>query len=417
MKIAIVGSGISGITASCLLQGAHEVTVFEADERIGGHTHTVDVDGVDGRHAVDTGFIVYNEATYPNFIRLLERFKVPTQWSDMSFSVEHEASGRAYASHGFWSIFADRSALLSVAQWRLLREILRFNRDARVYLDSGGQTDTLDDFLRGRNFSAYFRERYLVPLFSAIWSAAPGDVGAYPANYFLNFFKNHGLLEVKTGPRWRVISGGSRTYAEAFTRGWRERVRLNTPVTGIERDEAGVTLRLKGGESERFDQVILAVHSDTALRMLRDPSDAERDVLSAMPYQDNEVVLHTDTRLMPRNRRAWASWNYYLPRTLGAHATLTYDMNRLQGLQSQERYLVTLNDTARIEPSKILRRFRYAHPMYTAAGIAAQRRHGEISGVRRTHYCGAYWGYGFHEDGVNSALRVAKAFGRDLSHA
>lgn len=417
MKIAIVGTGISGMTCGCLLQGAHEVTVFEADSRIGGHTHTVDVDGPDGRHRVDTGFIVYNEATYPNFIRLLERFKVPTQWSDMSFSVEHEVSGEAYASYGLNTIFADRASILRWRQWRLIREIFRFNQQARAYLASPGAGDTLDDFLHEHRLSTYFRERYLVPLFSAIWSAAPGDVGAYPAAYFLNFFKNHGLLEVKTGPRWRVITGGSRSYAEAFTAGWRDRVRLNTPVQGIARDADGVTLTLNGGETERFDEVILAVHSDTALRMLQDANDAEREILSSMPYQDNDVVLHTDTRLLPRNPRAWASWNYHLPRQAEAHATLTYDMNRLQSLNTRERYLVTLNGTERIDPVKILRRFNYAHPVYTAAGIAAQQRHSEISGVRRTHYCGAYWGYGFHEDGVKSALQVTRYFGRDISHA
>lgn len=417
MKIAIIGSGISGITAGCLLHGAHEVSLFESESRIGGHTHTVQVQCDGQSYEVDTGFIVYNEATYPNFIQLLERFRVPTQWSDMSFSVEHERSGRAYASHGFWSIFADRASLFDCAQWGLLREIFRFNAEARRFLASGDTSSSMEEFLLARGFSAYFKERYVVPLFSSIWSAAPGDVGAYPANYFLNFFKNHGLLEVKTGPRWRVITGGSSTYARAFTQAWRERIRLSTPVRSVRRAEDHVQIGFGNGESEEFDEVIFAVHSDVALRMLEDPTTQEREILGALPYQDNDVVLHTDTALMPRNRRAWASWNYHLSETPGAHATLTYDMNRLQGLEANERFLVTLNATGRIDPAKILRRFQYAHPVYTAQGIAAQKRHSEISGIRRTHYCGAYWGYGFHEDGVKSALEVARRFGRQLSHA
>lgn len=417
MKIAIIGSGISGITAGCLLHGAHDVSLFEADDRIGGHTNTVRVQRGGQSHSVDTGFIVYNEATYPNFIQLLERFRVPTQWSDMSFSVQHEGSGRAYASHGFWSIFADRASLFDTAQWGLLREIFLFNAEARRFLACGDTASTMQEFLLKRGFSLYFKEHYVVPLFSSIWSAAPGDVGAYPASYFLNFFKNHGLLEVKTGPRWRVVCGGSSTYARAFTRAWRERIRLSTPVHSVRRADDHVQIGFGNGESEKFDEVVFAVHSDTALKMLEDPTTAEREVLGALPYQDNDVVLHTDTNLLPRNRRAWASWNYHLSATPGAHATLTYDMNRLQGLEANERYLVTLNATSRIDPAKILRRFHYAHPMYSAAGITAQKRHGEISGIRRTHYCGAYWGYGFHEDGVKSALEVARHFGRRLSHA
>ena len=417
MKIAIIGSGISGITAACLLHKEHDITVFEAEERIGGHTHTVEVAVGDRTYAVDTGFIVYNEATYPNFIRLLERFKVPTQWSDMSFSVEHAASGRAYASHGLRGFFPDARTMASPAHWNLLLDIFRFNVEAKRFLARKENHCTLGEFQQEFGFSDYFAERYLVPLFSSIWSAAPGDIADYPASYFLNFFKNHGLLEINTGPRWRVIQGGSRSYAEAFTHDYRDRIRLNTPVRSIRRDQDSVTVQPVNGEAETYDQVILAVHSNTVLSLLEDPCDAEREILAALPYQDNDVVLHTDESLLPRNWRARASWNYYLPEMAGERATLTYDMTRLQSLDTSMRFCVSLNSNHRIDPAKVIRRFTYAHPIYTARGIAAQSRHKEISGQRRTHFCGAYWGYGFHEDGVKSALEVAQALGRSLSDA
>lgn len=415
MRIAIVGSGIAGITASCLLEGAHEVTIFESESRLGGHAHTVDVALGDKNFRVDTGFIVYNEATYPNFIKLLERFKVATQWSDMSFSVQAPSAGLEYASQGLGAFFAQRSNAVRPVHWRLLAEIFRFNKLARRFLSRGGSNATLREFLEVNNFSEYFRDYYVTPLLAAIWSAAPGEVGDYPAGYFLNFFLNHGLLEVKTGPRWRVVQGGSGTYVDAFTRHYRDRVRLATPVQSILRERDGVLVQPQQGEPERFDHVVLAVHSDVALGMLADPSDAETEILSAIAYRDNDVVLHTDTSLMPRQARAWASWNYYLPESGAEQATLTYDMNRLQGIEASTRFLVSLNSSHRIDPTKVLGRYRYAHPVYTAKGIEAQGRHAEISGQRRTHYCGAYWGYGFHEDGVKSGLAVGAFFDRKLA--
>ncbi len=416
MRIAIVGTGIAGTTAACLLDGVHEITVFEAEPRLGGHAHTVKVSTDVGESLeIDTGFIVYNEATYPNFIALLNRFKVPTQWSDMSFSVQAPGAGLEYASHGVGAFFAQRTNLFSSKHWGLLSEIFRFNKVARRYLERGASSASMGDFLGEHRFSNYFQDYYVAPLLSAIWSAAPGEVSAYPAAYFLNFFLNHGLLEVKTGPRWRVIQGGSSSYVEAFTRSYLERVRLSTPIRRIRRDDDGVTLYPMQGEAERFDHVVLAVHSDTALKMLEAPTDAEREILSAISYRDNDVVLHTDTSLLPRNGRAWASWNYYLPTQGAQQPTLTYDMNRLQSIHAPKRYCVSLNSTHRIDEAKILGRYRYAHPVYTAQGIEAQRRHAEISGRNRTHYCGAYWGYGFHEDGVKSALPIGRYFGRSLA--
>lgn len=417
MRIAIIGTGISGLAAACMLHRKHEITLFEAESRLGGHAHTVLVEDDGGALWIDTGFIVYNEVTYPNFCNLLDRYKVRSQVSDMSFSVKSRETGLEYGSKGFGCFFADRTKLLSPRHWSMLGEIFRFNREAIAFLERGDTTATLDEFLFQRRHSDFFRRHYVEPLLAAIWSAAPGEVGTYPAAYFLNFFRNHGLLGVNQGHQWRVIEGGSRAYVDAFTAAYRDRIRLATPVESIERFEDSVLVHPRDGAPERFDAVILAVHSDTALKMLRDASDLEREILSAMSYRDNDVVLHTDESMLPVNRRAWASWNYEIGSDTNSLPTLTYDMNRLQGISSNRRYLVSLNSTSKIAPDRILGRYSYAHPVYTAAGIAAQRRHGEISGHRRTHYCGAYWGYGFHEDGVKSALAVAKSFGAGIADA
>lgn len=417
MRIAIIGSGISGIAAACMLHRKHDITLFEAESRVGGHAHTVAVDDEGGTFWIDTGFIVYNEITYPNFCRLLNRYNVRSQISDMSFSVKSRETGLEYGSKGFGCFFADRTKLFSPRHWSILSEIFRFNREATAFLESGHATGTIGEFLVQNRHSDFFRRHYVEPLLAAIWSAAPGEVGAYPAAYFLNFFRNHGLLRVNEGHQWRVIAGGSRAYVDAFTAPYRDRIRLAAPVESIERLEDSVLVYPREGAPERFDEVIVAVHSDTALRILRDASDLEREILSAISYRDNEVVLHTDESLMPTNRRAWGSWNYEIGSDTNSLPTLTYDMNRLQRLTSNRRYLVSLNSTSKIDSNQILGRYRYAHPVYTAAGIAAQRRHAEISGRRRTHFCGAYWGYGFHEDGVNSALAVAKYFGAGIADA
>jgi len=413
MKIAIIGTGISGMTAAWLLHRDHDLTVFELEDRIGGHTHTVDVPLCGKTYAVDTGFIVYNERTYPNFIRMLDALGVATQPSTMSFSVRCERSGAEYSSQ---NLFAQRPRLLDAAHYGMIADILRFNRAGHALAQAGSDM-TLREFVERQRLGAAFRERYLIPMLAAIWSADPATVLDFPASHFLAFFRNHGLMNVFRRPQWRVIRGGSSRYAEKLSAPWRDRVRLNCPIESVTRLENEVLVTPRGGEAESFDSVIFATHSDTALRILADASADERAILGAIPYQRNEVVLHTDTTLLPRTRGAWASWNYRIPHAPDAAAKLTYNMNILQGLDAPETFCVTLNDTAAIDPAKILRTFVYDHPVYNAQAIAAQQRYGEISGKRGTYFCGAYWGYGFHEDGVNSALRVAAEFGKGLDDA
>jgi predicted NAD/FAD-binding protein len=407
MKIAVIGSGIAGNTATWLLHPRHEITLFEAGDRVGGHTNTVDVQLGDRTWAVDTGFIVYNEWTYPNFIRILDQLGVATKPSSMSFSVHCERTGLEYCSKSYDALFAQRRNLLRPSFHRMLAEILRFNRLALAFLEDVDMQATLWDFLDRHGFSRKFRDYYIVPMMSAIWSADPAVVQSFPARHFFRFFKNHGLLSVNAGPQWRVIAGGSREYVRKMTASFADRIRLRTPVKAIRRLPSGVELSTSSG-IETFDEVVIATHSDQALRMLADASPLEREILGAIPYQRNEAVLHRDTRLLPRRRRAWASWNYCLPAEDRRLATLTYNMNMLQGLDAPETLCVTLNARDRIDPALVIDSFIYEHPIFTPDGIRAQQRHGEISGVNRTHYCGAYWGYGFHEDGVVSAMRACE---------
>nr|WP_297460434.1 FAD-dependent oxidoreductase [uncultured Halomonas sp.] len=413
-RIAVIGSGISGMTAGHVLSRRHRVSLFEASERLGGHTATVDVRS-DGRdHAIDTGFIVFNDWTYPHFQRLLARLGVAAQPTEMSFSVHEAHADFEYNGHTLASLFAQRRNLLSPRFYRLLADILRFNRSARRDHDSGrlSATTTLGDYLDQGRYGEDFRQRYLLPMGAAIWSASIADLERFPLTFFVRFFHNHGLLSVDHRPQWYTLIGGSRRYIPALTAPYSERIHLDCPVHSISRDVSGVTLHSSRGE-ERFDQVVLACHADQALALLADASPAERELLGALPFQDNEVVLHTDTRLLPRRRRAWASWNYRLDgRDTDARASVTYNMNILQRIDAPQTFCVTLNDSDAIDPAKVLGRYRYAHPRFTLAGQAAQARHDEISGTaNRTHYCGAYWRNGFHEDGVWSALRVAEALG------
>ncbi|MBX3178196.1 MAG: FAD-dependent oxidoreductase [Candidatus Hydrogenedentes bacterium] len=412
MRIAIVGGGISGLVAAYQLQKLGEVSVFEANDYMGGHTHTVDVPEGARTHAVDTGFIVYNDWTYPNFIRLLDKLNVATQPSDMSFALSDPATGFAYAAPRLSGLFAYRRNALSPSFYRMLWDIARFSKHGPRFLEQCEDGRALSAFFEDGRYSRTFLDRYLVPMISAIWSAGCGDVADLPARYFLHFFKNHGLMNLLDRPQWRVITGGSRNYIAPLIAGFRDRVYTNSPVRNVTRNEDHVALSLPDGEKQRFDHVVLALHSDQALRVLSDPSDAERDILGAIPYQPNDVVLHTDTAVLPGRRNAWASWNYRMEPGTGHRAHLTYHMNRLQSLDAQSDYLVSLNQTDAIAESARLGRFSYSHPAYSAAAVAAQQRHAEISGVNRTHYCGAYWGYGFHEDGVKSALQACAWFGR-----
>ena len=407
MNIAIIGTGISGLTAAWQLHREHQLTLFEANDYIGGHTHTVDV-AVGGRsYAVDTGFIVFNDWTYPNFIDLLDQLGVASQPTMMSFSVRCERTGLEYNGKNLNTLFAQRRNLFRPSFHRMIRDILRFNREAPALLDSH-RAITLNAYLREQNYSQEFAGHYILPMAAAIWSAEPGRTGEMPVRFFVQFFKNHGLLSVSDRPQWRVIQGGSRRYVEKLTAPFRDRIRLSCPVEWVRRYPHQVQVKPEFGPVESFDAVIFATHSDQALRLLADPTDREREILGAIPYQYNEVVLHTDTRLLPRQRRAWAAWNYHLPTQPQARVAVTYHMNLLQGLDAPETFCVTLNRSEAIDPARILYRTGYHHPVFTEASVKAQARREEISGVNRTGYCGAYWSYGFHEDGVNSGLAVGR---------
>lgn len=415
MKIAIIGSGIAGLTSAYLLNRQHDITVFEAESWIGGHTHTVPVklDGQD--YAIDTGFIVFNDWTYPNFIKLMEQLGVASQPTEMSFSVTDPHSGVEYNGNTLNSLFAQRSNLLSPGFWGMLRDILRFNKEVQKDLVDGqiGADITLGEYLEQQGYGQRFIEHYIVPMGAAIWSMSLADMLGFPLQFFVRFFRNHGLLSVSNRPQWHVIKGGSSAYVEPLTAAFAERIRLNCPVQRVERHPDGATVTSATG-SEFFDEVIFACHSDQALRLLADPSLREREILGDLRYADNDVVLHTDTRLLPSRPLAWASWNYRLGGPSEQPAALTYNMNILQGIKAPHTFCVSLNQTAAIDPTKILARYTYAHPQYSLAATAAQERWAEISGVQHTHFCGAYWASGFHEDGVVSALRVAQTFGEQL---
>jgi uncharacterized protein len=407
MKIAIVGTGISGLVAAHLLHPEHELTIYEASSRIGGHTNTVRVDFEDETHWVDTGFIVFNDRNYPNFEALLAELGVATQASQMSFSVSDGKGGFEYAGTPR-GLFARPAHLLSPSFLGMLRDWRRFNREARGLIGMNGTAPSLGAWLEQKGFSEHFVERLIVPQASAVWSSDPGQMWDFPASFMAEFFENHGMFSLRDRPRWRTVSGGSISYVEAITGPWRDRVRLRAPVRRIERLGGGVRIEAEGCESEDFDQVVIATHSDQALALLADPSEAEREILGAIPYQRNEAVLHTDASLLPRRRATWSSWNFHLSPEPAGGTTVTYWMNNLQRLRSKRELLVTLNRGDEIDPEKALRRFSYEHPVYTAEGVAAQARHGEISGIRNTHFCGAYWGWGFHEDGVLSAIRACE---------
>ena len=406
MKIAVVGTGISGmVAASEVFAAGHDLTVFEAAPRIGGHTHTVDVVAAGRTWAIDTGFIVFNERTYPNFVQLLKRLDVPWKPSSMSFSATDERSGLEYNGTDLSGLFAQRLNVLRPSFWSLVRGILRFYREAPAVLDDANDERTLGEFLDAGRYSRAFVEKHLVPMVAAVWSAGGDDVRRFPLRPLLTFFANHGFLQVSGRPQWQVVEGGSRTYADALVAPFLDRIRVSTPVLGVRRVVAGVEVETRA-EVERFDRVVLATHADVSLRLLADATRAEREILAAFPYSTNDVLLHTDASLMPRTRRAWASWNAFVPTSPDRRATVTYWMNELQGLREAPDFFVTLNRNDAVEPKRVLRRLVYHHPIFGVDSFRAQARHGEIDGVGGVHFCGAYWGYGFHEDGVKSALAV-----------
>lgn len=417
MKIAIIGTGIAGNVAAYHLSREHDMTVFEAGDHVGGHTHTHAIEQDGQRYNVDTGFIVFNDWTYPNFIALLDELGVPSQESAMSFSVRAESSGIEYNGTSLNTLFAQRRNLLRPSFLRMIRDILRFNREAPALLASAGDDITLGDYLAAQGYSRAFIEHYIIPMGAAIWSTDPENMQRFPARYFVRFFHNHGMLSVDQRPQWRVIQGGSARYVEKLTAPFRERIRLRTPVEWIRRLPGQVLVKARGLETERYDQVFLACHSDQALALLADASTQEREVLGAIPYQENEAVLHTDTRLLPHRKLAWAAWNYHVLPQARERVALTYNMNILQGLNAPTPLLVTLNHSAAIDPAKIIKRISYQHPLYTRAGVAAQARQVEINGPLNTYFCGAYWRFGFHEDGVVSALNALEHFQERKQHA
>lgn len=411
MKIAIIGAGISGLTTAYYLNKEHDVCVYESAPIIGGHTATIDVESHGRHYAVDTGFIVYNDWTYPNFIRLLNELKVETQPTSMSFSVSCESSGLEYAGSNLNTLFAQRKNLLNPTFWKILKDIVRFNREAIVDLEADkiDKAMTLREYLQANKYSEAFKDNYLVPMGAAIWSAGVDSMLDFPLLFFVRFFKNHGLLSVRNRPQWRVIKGGSRQYLAPLTSSFLHCIKTNTTITDIQRDADQVWITTANGEREAYDYLVMATHSDQALALLKQPSKDESDILGGIPYQNNEVVLHTDITRLPANRRAWACWNYRLSNTdneQGAMSRLTYDMNLLQGIESPETFCVSLNQTDTIDPEKILGSYNYSHPVFTLSGMQAQSQWETLAGNNRTWFCGAYWANGFHEDGVRSALKV-----------
>jgi len=416
MKIAIIGTGISGLTCAYLLKKNHDLVIYEANDYIGGHTHTVDVELQGKNYAVDTGFIVFNHWTYPNFLKLLAQLGLAQQLSDMSFSVKNTAKNLEYNGNNLNTLFAQRSNLLNPSFYQLVSDILRFNHWCKHYVTQGLDTDniTIGEFLAQHRFSEIFKYNYILPMGAAIWSCSFDEFFSFPLGFFQRFFKNHGLFNIINRPHWYVIPGGSRSYIKPMLDGVLDRVHLQTSVASIERNENAVTVIDQRGQREQFDQVIFACHSDQALKILgTQASQPEREILSTIPYQRNEAVLHTDISILPRRKLAWASWNYRVTGVADERehpAVVTYNMNMLQSLDAPETFLVTLNNSDAIAEDKIINRFIYDHPSYTLDGMVARQRREEICGVNRTHFCGAYWYNGFHEDGVRSALDVTRRF-------
>jgi predicted NAD/FAD-binding protein len=416
MKVAIVGTGIAGNVAAYRLRRDHDITVYEAASYIGGHTNTIDVDDEGRMVPVDTGFIVFNDRTYPNFIRLLDEIGQDSRPSVMSFSVSSADGRLEYNGSGLNALFAQRRNILRPRFMRMIRDILRFNRDAIASMRSESGSQKVGEYLLQHGYGDEFMNDYLVPMAAAIWSAEPVAIRDMPIEFLLRFFDNHGLLQLKDRPVWRVIEGGSRAYVDKLVDGHRDRIRLNSPVRAVRRHYSCVEVRTDDQGVEHYDAVVFACHSDQALRILEDPTQAEQEILAAIRYQDNEAVLHTDATVLPRRRRAWAAWNYHVPVDQRRQVAVTYNMNLLQGLDTKKQYCVTLNNDRQIDPASIIRRIQYQHPVYSREAVAAQARQHELN-VDRTFYCGAYWRNGFHEDGVVSALNAVAHFEESSNRA
>jgi len=410
-RIAVVGSGIAGLSAAWLLSQHFEVTLYEAETRLGGHSNTVDVtiDGI--KVAADTGFLVCNDRTYHNLLSLFRHLKVELVASEMSFSVQIERENLAWAGASLGTLFGDKKNLLRPKFWRMVRDVLRFNRAAPAFLDAQDASLTVGEYLQQQGYSEVFAQWYLLPMAAAIWSCPTATVLDFPALTLIRFFKQHGLLQVSNRPQWMTVKNGSRTYVEKLRQGI-TRIQSGDPVQQIIRDATGVMLLSKSGAAQ-FDQVVLACHSDQALAMLNDASAAEIAVLSAIQYQPNRAVLHTDASVLPKQKSMWSAWNFHTQLTdkSSQAVAVSYLLNKLQPLPIKTPLLVTLNPTDEIAAEYVLADIAYAHPLLDSAAIAAQAKLPALQGVNRTWFCGAWTGYGFHEDGLKSALNVAAAFG------
>jgi predicted NAD/FAD-binding protein len=417
-NIAVIGGGVAGIVSAYLLQQKHRVTIFEQNDYLGGHTHTIEIaDGPDAGVGVDTGFIVLNDATYPLFKRFLARLGVATRLSEMSFGFCCQQTGLVYAGTDFSGLFAQRRNLLRTQFYRFLFEIIRFNRKAqRDMLQKTVPTGTLGDYLQAGRFSPYMIDNYLLPMAAAIWSTPTRQVKEFPAEPFLRFFHNHGLLSIRNRPQWRTVVGGSHAYVKAFLRDFQGKVHLKTPIRSLSRDADGVSLTLGDGTGQRFDQVVVATHADQALRLLADPSPDEQRLLSPWYYQDNRTVLHTDVSLLPKQRHAWAAWNFKREADSSGDRPVfvSYYMNRLQGLTTNSDYCVTLNRQTEFSKAAVIADLNYQHPLYSFASLQSQSALPQLNGRARSYFCGSYFGYGFHEDAVKAGVAVANAFGVEL---
>ncbi len=413
-RIAVIGSGISGLASAYLLSRKHQVTLFEANESLGGHTATVDIELDNRSYAIDTGFIVFNNRTYPNFLKLLDQIGIHKKPTEMSFSVQHSGSGIEYNGNSIGTLFAQKRNLISPRFYHFLYEIIRFNRISKKTLISSAweHNSTLGEFLAQHKFSSFFAEHYILPMVAAIWSSSINDSRDFPLKFFLNFFNHHGLLNIIDRPQWYVIEGGSRSYIPKLAN-LVEEIRLNASIKQIERHADSVSIKSRVGE-EHFDEVVMACHSDQAIRLLKDCSAQEYEILNSIKYRNNDVTLHTDISVLPQSKTAWASWNFWQGQDADAAPAVSYYMNRLQGIESPHHFCVSLNQSEAIHPDKILRQFNYAHPVFDNQALIAQQRRHEICGKNRTHFCGAYWYNGFHEDGLKSALDVCERFGITL---
>lgn len=417
MKIAIIGSGISGLTCGHYLYQDHDICVYENNSYIGGHSNTVEVSERDRTIPIDTGFIVFNDWTYPNFENLIKKLDIDITNSEMSFSVKCEATGFEWCGNGIKGLAFNKNNWHKIKSYQILFDFLKFNRLGKSFISNNNFDITLGNFLDQNNFSKTFVKNYILPMGAAIWSSSTKDIYEYPAHSFLSFFNNHGLLNIKKRPQWKTIKGGSREYVSALSKPFKDKIILNSKITRIVRRNGKVILYTENDKSEVFDHVILACHSDEALNLLSEPSDQEKKTLSAIKYQFNEAVLHTDSRLMPNNTNAWSSWNYHIPKSTLDTSKVTYYMNKLQPLNTKVDYFVSLNQTDRINPKHIIHKIPYYHPVLDINAINAQKSKQLLNGTQSTWYCGAYWRNGFHEDGAWSAITTIDQFNNEAGNA